>query len=227
MLCSLTWCKIPQSFGYVPNGCNMQSWFHKVSVSYVNGKILHRVSCLLYIYIIYIYLRMELYSNEWEHKRWWEIGSGVFSDIEKLRFYHCYDCERWALAVCGQPEPVISECWIAGEQAGAYFISVVSHQSARLSDWRGETQAAKETGPWFVQGHQQWFETILFADTSFMLLGCQSSDFVRFMAGSWGACVHAATTVMGSGAGGREMLLRRQQSMPALIELCSLLSSPS
>jgi len=94
------------------------------------------------------------------------------------------------LAVCGQPEPVISECWIAGKQAGAYFISVVSHQSARLSDWRGETQAAKETGPWFVQGHQQWFETILFADTSFMLLGCQSSDFVRFMAGSWGACVH-------------------------------------
>lgn len=204
----------------------MQLWFHKVSVPCFHGKILHRVSRLLYIYI----LRMELYSNEWEHKRQQEMGSVVFSDIEKLRFYHRYDCERWALAVCGQPEPVISECWIAGElgkQAGAYFISVVSHQSARLSDWRGETQAAKETGPWFVQGHQQWFETILFADTSFMLLGCQLSDFVRFMAGSWGACVRAATAVMGGGAGGREMLLRRQRSMPALIELCSLLSSPS
>lgn len=91
--------------------------------------------CVFHVYIyIYIYLRMELYSNEWEHKRRREMGSGVFSDIEKLRFYHRYDCERWALAVCGQPEPVISECWIAGEQAGAYFISVVSHQSARLSD---------------------------------------------------------------------------------------------
>lgn len=83
---------------------------------------------------------------------------------------------------------------------GAQFNSVVSHQSARLSDWRGETQAAKETGPWFVQGHQQWFETILFADTSFMLLGCQLSDFVRFMARSWSACVCAA---MSSGRGGQ------------------------
>lgn len=84
--------------------------------------------------------------------------------------------------------------------AGTRFNSAVSHQSARLSDWRGETQAAKETGPWFVQGQQQWFETILFADTSFMLLGCQLSDFGRFMAGSRSACVCAA---MSGGRGGQ------------------------
>lgn len=86
--------------------------------------------------------------------------------------------------------------------AGTQFNSAVSHQSAQLSDWRGETQAAKETGPWFVQGHQQWFETILFADSSFMSLGCQPSARVRFMAGS------------GARARGTAPFLGTQRSIP-------------
>lgn len=162
-----------------------------------------RMGCIvLDVCFSVLLLKNKFLNNKLKGKRQWE----YFCVCGGCCFFWCWKAAflppkgPWAL------DRQIQSLVNSGKQerrggrgcVGTHFNSAVSNQSTQLSDWRGETQAAKETGPWFVQGHQQWFETILFADTSFMLLGCQFSDFVRFMAQSWSTCMCA---VMSSGQG--------------------------
>lgn len=181
---------------------------------------------------------MEILNNKREQKRqqeMWFVGDcvGCFDVVGRLHFWHPDSSGHWTLAMYGQPEQSLANAgaeasrgeWASARGSLVYFCGVTSICPVK---WlKGRNAGCKRNWALICSGSPAvvWNHLV-----------CRYLFHVIRLSVEWLCKIYGSelerVRVCGDGSdgqwgGGTEMLLRRQWSMPALIELCSLLSSPS